>query len=72
MYRIIPDAAVSEQLVALPDDALAAYADVLGALEVAPWNGSPQHEANPDGAVRRWPFGPGQAGQTVYLILEEQ
>lgn len=36
MYRIIPDAAVSEQVAALPDEALAAYADVLGALEVTP------------------------------------
>jgi hypothetical protein len=34
--------------------------------------GSPHHEGNPDGAVRRWAFGPGQAGQVVYLILEDQ
>lgn len=72
MYRIIPDAAVSEQVAALPDDALATYATVLGALEVAPWNGPPQHSDNPDSAVRRRPFGPGLAGQAVYLIVEEQ
>jgi hypothetical protein len=28
--------------------------------------------ANPDAAVRRWVFGPGGAGQVVYLILEDQ
>jgi hypothetical protein len=28
--------------------------------------------ANPDAPVRRWVFGPGQAGQVVYLILEDQ
>ncbi|MGH3720843.1 MAG: hypothetical protein ACRDRI_18745 [Pseudonocardiaceae bacterium] len=41
MYRIIPDAAVSDRVA---DEALAAYADVLGALAVTPWNGPPQHE----------------------------
>ncbi|MGH3786465.1 MAG: hypothetical protein ACRDRG_07905 [Pseudonocardiaceae bacterium] len=35
-------------------------------------DGRPQHEDNPEGAVRRWNFGVGQAGQVVYLILEEQ
>jgi len=41
-------------------------------LELTPWNGEPQHEANPDGAVRRWHFGPGQAGQLIYLIDEHE
>jgi hypothetical protein len=61
-----------DQLAALPDKALAAYADVLDVLQLTPWNGRPQHEANPDGAVRWWPFGPNQTGQIVYLIREEQ
>ncbi|MDQ3153357.1 MAG: hypothetical protein M3R63_17155 [Actinomycetota bacterium] len=41
---------------------------------MTPWNGRPQHPANPDAPVRRWAFGPrpSQAGQVVYLILEEQ
>jgi len=34
--------------------------------------GGPSIPANPDAPVRRWALGPGQAGQVVYLILEEQ
>jgi hypothetical protein len=47
------------------------YAALLEVLQLTPWNGAPQHEDNPDGAVRRWTFGPGQAGQVVYLIDEQ-
>lgn len=72
MYRIVPDKAVIEQLAALPPGALAAYADLVDVLELAPWNGEPQHENNPDGAVRRWHFGPDQAGQLIYLINEHE
>ena len=68
----MPDAAVSEQVAALPDQALAAYAEVLDVLQLAPWKGQPQHAANPDAPVRRWAFGSSYAGQVVYLILEEQ
>ena len=72
MYRIVPDLATITQVAALPADALDAYADVLEVLQLTPWKGPPQHEDNPEGAVRRWKFGVGQAGQVVYLILEEQ
>ena len=72
MYRIIPDAAVSEQVAALPAEILASYVEVLAVLQLTPWNGCPQHSANPDAPVRRWAFGPGQAGQVIYLILEDQ
>jgi hypothetical protein len=53
VYRIISDAATMAQVAALPDEALDAYAEVLEALRRTPWNGPPQHEDNPDGAVRR-------------------
>ncbi|MFE3195065.1 hypothetical protein ACFXHA_39085 [Nocardia sp. NPDC059240] len=72
MYRIIPDPDTAEQVAALPVDALLDYAQVLSVLEVSPWAGSPQNDANPDGAVRRWAFGPGKAGQVIYLVLEAQ
>ncbi|MGA9309478.1 MAG: hypothetical protein WBV74_03800 [Pseudonocardiaceae bacterium] len=72
MYRIVPDLATMTQVAALPADALDAYAEVLEVLQLTPWNGRPQHEDNPEGAVRRWKFGVSQAGQVVYLILEEQ
>lgn len=72
MYRIIPDITVSEQVAALPTMALTDYAEVLKVLQLTPWNGRPQHQANPDAPVRRWAFGPGQTGHVVYLILEEK
>ena len=72
MYRVIPDEATVEQVAALPVAALAGYLDVLSALEVAPWTGSPHNEANPDGAVRRWAFGPDAVGHVVYLIAEDR
>lgn len=72
MYRIIPDATVLEQVAALPDDALAAYAEVLDVLALTPWNGPPLHEDNPEGEVRRWIFGPNMAGQVIYVIIEHQ
>ena len=72
MYRIVPDAAVFPQVAALPVEGLEAYAELLAALEVAPWSGPSHHAANPDGAVRRWSFGPNRAGQVVYLVLEDR
>lgn len=72
MYRIVPDPAVMHQVAQLPDDALAVYAELLTVLQLTPWNGPPQHADNPSGEVRRWNFGAGQAGQVVYVILEDQ
>jgi hypothetical protein len=56
---------VSEQVAALPTEALVSYAEVLEVLQLTPWNGRPPHPANPDAPVRRWAFGPGQAGHIV-------
>lgn len=56
----------------MPVEALSDYAEVLAVLELEPWSGRPQHEDNPDAAVRFWASGPDLAGQVVYLILEEQ
>ncbi|WP_177242762.1 hypothetical protein [Amycolatopsis marina] len=44
---------------------------MLAVLELTPWNGEPQHVGNPDGPVRRWPFGPNLAGQVVYLVMDD-
>jgi hypothetical protein len=71
VYRLVADSATMEQVGALPVEALHAYAELLTTLEVSPWSGRPQHPANPDGAVRRWEFGPGAAGHLVYLIDEQ-
>lgn len=68
MYRIVADPETFDQVAALPADVLDDYLQILTTLELAPWNGRPQHAANPDGAVRFWLFGPGGAGQAIYLI----
>lgn len=68
----MPTPATIAQVAALPNEALDAYAEVLEVLRLVPWNPQPQHEGNPEGAVRRWMFGVSQAGQLVYLITEEQ
>jgi len=72
VYRLIPDAPTMEQVEALPEEALLSYAEVLSVLEVTPWAGRPQHEANPNGPVPRWTFGPSAAGQVIYLIVEDR
>ncbi|MFE3262202.1 hypothetical protein ACFXPS_43385 [Nocardia sp. NPDC059091] len=71
MYKIIPHADTFDQVAGLPSEALDDYTQVLSVLQVAPWNGQPQNAKNPDGAVRVWLFGPGKAGQVVYLVLDE-
>lgn len=72
MYRLVPDAQTIDQVGALPPVALRAYAEALTVLELQPWAGRPQHEANPDGPVRRLVFGEGGAGQVIYLVLEDR
>ncbi len=72
MYRIVVHPEAVDQLAELPATALADYARVIDALEVAPWNGPPHNERNPDGAVRRWSFGPGGSGEVLYLVLDRQ
>jgi hypothetical protein len=72
VYRIVVYPEAADQIAALPAEALHSCAEVLGALELTPWNGPPLHEDNPEGAVRRWDFGPGHAGQVIYLVLEER
>jgi hypothetical protein len=70
VYRIETYSDAMEQIATLPDDALADYAQVLGVLELVPWNGAPLRDDNPDGAVRTLPFG--RAGLVTYLILDDQ
>lgn len=70
MYTVVTDEQAKPQTDALPDAALAAYAEVRVLLETAPWSGRPYHRGNPDGAVRVQPFA--TYGQVVYLILEHE
>lgn len=69
MYRIETYSDAMEQIATLPDDALADYAQVLGVLELVPWNGAPLRDDSPDGTVRTLPLGP--AGLVPYLIIDD-
>jgi hypothetical protein len=71
VYRLVVYPEAQEQIAALPDEALVDYAEVTGVLGVSPWAGLPHHRSNPDGAVRRWHFGPSSAGQVIYLVIED-
>jgi hypothetical protein len=68
VYRLVVYPEAAEQISVLPDEALVDYVEVSGILELTPWAGLPHHRSNPDGAVRRWHFGPSFAGQVVYLV----
>lgn len=72
MYRVVTDSTVLEQLAALPTGALPYYAEVLGVLELAPWNGRPYNEDKPDVPMRELVFGGNGEGTVTYLILEQQ
>jgi hypothetical protein len=70
MYLIkLPDE-VREQLAVLPSIALAAFAEMMVVLEVAPWGGSPYNRERPDGNIRTVAFGEHSEGLLVYLIVE--
>lgn len=72
MYRVVVYPEAAAQLDALPVSLLADYARVLDAVALAPWNGAPLNERNPEGAVRRWSFGPVETAQVLYLVLERE
>jgi hypothetical protein len=72
LYRLVREDSFLDEVAHLPAEALLGLQETLLAIQLTPWNGKPQHRDNPDGAVRRWLFGPGLAGQVVYLILEDQ
>ncbi|MGH3925392.1 MAG: hypothetical protein ACRDTT_21470 [Pseudonocardiaceae bacterium] len=72
MYRIETYPEAKEAIAALPDAALAGYAEALGVMELVPWNGRSLNKANPDGQVRQLVFGPGGYGTVTYLILERE
>ena len=63
MYCIVPESIVLEQIAVLPAEVFAG--------ELHQWNGQPQHDGNPEGAVRRRLFGSGGVGQAEYLILKK-
>jgi hypothetical protein len=72
LYRVETDSEAMDQIAALPDEALAFYAQVLGVLELTPWNGAPYNLAKNVGPMRQWVFGQQGEGMVVYLILEDQ
>ena len=72
MYRVETYSEAMDQIGALPDGALACYAQALAVLELVPWNGDPYNRADPKGAMRQLMFGPHSEGMVTYLVLEDQ
>ena len=54
MYRIITDSAALDQVTALPVGALPFYAEVLGMLELEPWNDRAYNDDKPDVPCGNW------------------
>jgi hypothetical protein len=69
-YDAVPDAVA--QVDELPVPSLSAYAELIGFLELTPWEGAPYRDDKPDGNMRTMPFGKHAEGMAVYVILEEQ
>ncbi len=72
MYRVIVDDDAAAQIDALPFAALPAFADALGALELAPEAGLPYNDDLPDGPMRVLTFGDPRHGSITYLLLPDQ
>jgi hypothetical protein len=72
VYEVTTDEQSQAQIDALPADALAPFAEVRAALELAPWNGAAYHRHRPDSPMRALSFGPHGEGDIVYLILDDQ
>ncbi|HEY3609035.1 MAG TPA: hypothetical protein VGL06_16150 [Pseudonocardiaceae bacterium] len=72
MYEVTTDEDSQPQIDALPADALAPFAEVRTALELAPWNGKSYHRHRQDSTMRAMSFGQHGEGDIVYLILEDQ
>lgn len=71
MYRVITHPDALEQIAALPVEALRAYAEAFGVLELAPMNGRLYNRAKSDG-LRELVLGARGEGTVTYLILERQ
>lgn len=70
MYEVDLAGSANAQVDALPAAALAPFAELRVALEIAPWAGDPYRKDYPGGPVRTIAFG--TAGLAMYLILERQ
>lgn len=70
MYTVETDEQSDEQVCALPQAALAAFAEARAMLEVSPWSGLPIINSKPDGPLRVLPFG--NSGLITYLIVDRQ
>jgi hypothetical protein len=70
MYKVHQTPAVESAIGTLPVEALTAYAELLAALEVAPWGFPAAVLSNPDGELRRAVFG-GGSGLAFYVIIEQ-
>ena len=69
-YDILPEA--REYVDGMPAAALSFYSELIGFMELTPWDAPAYRQDKPDGNMRKMLFGHGAEGIAVYLILEEQ
>jgi hypothetical protein len=59
------------RIAALPSDAARRLAEVLQALELSPWSGTPVNGDSPKCNMLTWAFAEGR-GMVTYVVLEPQ
>ncbi len=69
-YDILPEA--REYVDGMPAAALSFYSELIGFMELTPWDAPPYRQDKPDGNMRKMLFGRGAEGIAVYLIIEDQ
>ncbi|MDN5749937.1 MAG: hypothetical protein L0H64_15705 [Pseudonocardia sp.] len=69
-YDILPE--VRDYVDGMPVAALASYAELIGFMELTPWDAPAYRQDKPDANMRKMLFGPGSEDIAVYLILDEQ
>jgi hypothetical protein len=70
VYSVETEVDALSEVDALPAEALAAYAELMTLLEVAPWSGDPYNLQRADTNMRTHTFGGAGHGLAIYLVLE--
>lgn len=73
MVYEVDEAAIADDVAALPADARAAFAELRTVLELVPWNGRPVARSNPAGQFRWLPLNTASgSGFVQYVIMEHE
>lgn len=72
MYSVEWEQHALDQLEALPSGTLSYFAELMTALQVAPWGGDAYDRQRSEANMRTYAFGARGEGLIIYMILEDQ